>query len=86
MNDFVNQCPHCGKLFMAQKPLKRHVKIHTQSLSERMKYPCTECELKYTSKSHLKRHFLSVHTNVRYSCNQCDIEYTSIIIGVYSSM
>ena len=73
----MNQCSHCDKIFTAQSTLKRHVKTHMLSLEERMKYPCSKCELKYTTKTHLKRHFQSVHTNVRFPCSQCDIVYTT---------
>ena len=44
------------------------LKTHMQSIHDKIKYPCTECEYQATQKSHLTRHKNNVHLG-KYSFN-----------------
>ena len=41
-----------------------------------IKFPCNQCESKFTQNSSLKIHKMSVHDNIKYLCNLCDSKFT----------
>ena len=40
------------------------------------KYPCDQCDIKYSYQSKLKSHKLAEHTGVRFGCGKCDVVFT----------
>jgi len=46
------------------------------SVHEGVKYPCNQCDLKFTQHDNLKTHEMSVHRNVKYPCNQRDSKFS----------
>ena len=47
------------------------LKVHIESVHEKVNYPCNQCEYKATQQSSLKTHIGSVHEKVKYPCHQC---------------
>ena len=76
-------CNNCGKQFMGQENLRRHILTkhdnlqktnHIQSSHEGVKYACNKCDYQAGQQSHLKSHIQSKHEDVKYACNQCDYQ------------
>ena len=57
------QCPHCRKLFKANRFLKQHVRVHTGE----MPFSCRHCPDRFMWHHQLKRHLLNSH-NEGISC------------------
>ena len=53
------------------------MRSHIESIHEKVKYPCGQCEYKATGKGHLKTHILAVHEKIKYPCQQCEYKATS---------
>ena len=43
---------------------KGHLKRHIESVHEKVKYPCNQCEKQFTVKRDVKRHVKSVHEKI----------------------
>ena len=56
---------------------QRNLKTNIQSVHEKIKYPCYQCDYHATAKGSLKTHVLSIHEKVKYRCNQCDYQATT---------
>ena len=80
-------CNNCGKQFMGQENLRRHILTkhdnlqiqktnHIQSKHEILKYLCNKCDYQAGYQSRLKSHIQSKHEGVKYACNQCDYQAT----------
>ena len=50
------------------------LKMHIESIHDGVKYPCDQCNMKFSGRSYLKKHQRSVHEGIRYACNQCEYE------------
>ena len=75
-------CNNCGKQFIGQENLRRHIltkheNLNIQSKHEILKYPCNKCDYQATKKSNLTTHIQSLHKGVKYACNQCDQQFTA---------
>ena len=85
-------CNICGKQKSTKEKLKHHqdalhkikafeydhwVKLNKRALREGVKYPCSQCDNKLTSKSSLAQHKRAVHEEVKYTCGQCEYKSTS---------
>ena len=55
---------------------KGDIKTHIQSVHEKTKYSCDQCDHQATSKNQLKIHIQSIHENIKYSCDQCYYKFT----------
>ncbi|CAL4074268.1 unnamed protein product, partial [Meganyctiphanes norvegica] len=63
-------CDVCGKLLKNKEVLKVHLRIHSD-----VKYPCTQCDRTYFSKSSLNSHILR-HTGKRnLECPHCEKKF-----------
>lgn len=71
MNPSLSACQYpsdqSGKQFSEQGNLK----VHVQSVHERVKYSCDQCGKKITHQGNLERHIHSVHERVKYPFDQC---------------
>ena len=64
-----NQCDH-------QASTQGNLKIHIQSVHEKIWYSCNQCDYQAAQNGDLKTHIQSVHEKIKYSCNQCDHQAT----------
>ena len=60
----MRESNQCDSKFSWQTDLRKY---------EEVKYPCNQCNLKFSQPGHLKAHQMSVHKGIKYSCNQCDL-------------
>ena len=75
-------CPHCEKTFTkcpsAMKLYQTHVKKH---MDDPKPYPCTECEMKFSSQWFLNRHLENKHVNQSssgpFQCEVCQKRFTT---------
>jgi uncharacterized Zn-finger protein len=67
----LRQCPLCHKKFI----YKGDIKIHIQSVHDKIKYPCDLCNKEFTQKNNLNTHIQSVHNGLRYLCDLCDKKF-----------
>uniref|UniRef100_A0ABD2WKP9 C2H2-type domain-containing protein n=1 Tax=Trichogramma kaykai TaxID=54128 RepID=A0ABD2WKP9_9HYME len=63
-----HKCDTCGKSFVHEKNLKRHI----DSVHHKITYACEICEKTYKRKDYLKNHIDSVHKKMAPACNLCD--------------
>ena len=70
------ECQVSFQSMWIQSYKKDHLKTHKMSVHEMVKYPCNQCESKFTRKGDLNRHKMSVHENIKYPCNQCEYKAT----------
>lgn len=64
-------CSICGRSFKEKQILKNHEKIHLPD-ELKLKYPCTQCDKKFTNSSCLKVHIARIHEKVAYFfCEVC---------------
>ena len=61
-------CEVCGKVV---KNYTAHLKLHDSNM---VRYPCSYCPFKATSKIHAKNHEDGIHKGVRHKCQQCDYQ------------
>ena len=73
-------CEICRKHFKSKSLLKKHIK----AVHQEIKYPCTQCEYRASTKGNLKSHIRSlkthiesVHEKVKYPCDQCEYKATT---------
>jgi len=52
------QCPHCRKLFKANRLLKQHVRVHT----DEKPFSCRHCPDRFIWHHQLKQHVLKSHS------------------------
>jgi len=65
-------CPYCGKLFVRNTELKRHVRIHTDAKPYSCRY-CSDC---FRRLDQLKRHLLKSHNEgTWFTCNICQQQF-----------
>ena len=59
---------------------KNLVKRHIESVHEKIKYSCNQCEYKAAGKeslkAHIDSHMIEVHKKVKHACNLCGKEFT----------
>ena len=60
------------KVATTQSDLKRHI----ESVHEKVKYPCNQCEKQFTQQGNLRKHIESVHEKVKHPCYQCGKQFT----------
>ena len=51
-----------------QASTQGQLKIHIQSVHEKIKHHCDICDHHASTKSHLRRHIQSIHEKIKYSC------------------
>ena len=69
-------CSVCGKRFMYERDLQRHIKIHDDGQLE--KATCDICG-KVLTKKHLENHKNRFHSQGEYTCKKCNKVFTHIL-------
>ena len=59
-----------------QSATLRSLKTHIESVHEKIKYSCNQCDYQATQKGNLKTHIETVHEKVKYPCNQCGHQFS----------
>ena len=68
------QCDSCEASFGQ----KEHLKIHKQSIHEKITFPCEICEKEFSSKMNLNKHIKRVHKKEKkFTCNRCHMRFCS---------
>ena len=79
-------CSICGFRNINKWRLKRHFESCRRKFEkynpgaaahEGVKYPCNQCDQKFTQQSSLQTHIQSKHEGIKYPCNQCDYQATT---------
>ena len=66
-------CPECGKLFVGQDDLTRHMKIHLGEAAK--KHVCEFCGRRFLKLNYLEKHRATHTGKAPYSCDTCDMGY-----------
>ena len=66
-----SQCQECGKTFVKNSKLKKHV----EAIHEGMKHKCQQCPKEYTSLDNLKIHVKIIHEGQKFLCNHCSVTF-----------
>ena len=53
------------------------LRIHTESVHEKLKYSCMKCDYQTVYEPSLKHHIQSRHEGIRYPCKQCQLVSSS---------
>ena len=56
--------------------LKKELEEHKRAVHEGVKFPCTQCDKRFTHKGNLEEHKRAVHEGVKFPCTQCDKRFT----------
>ena len=64
-------CPECGKSYVQKRNLVRHRKQH-HKLDDGPRFPCSQCDKKFTMSDDLHSHTNSVHLKIKpFKCETC---------------
>ena len=72
-----HESKHNNNIYQCRLYLLCSLKMHIQSVHEKIKYSCNQCDHQASSMGNLKTHVQSVHEKIKYSCNQCDHQATT---------
>ncbi|XP_015118703.1 zinc finger protein 341 isoform X2 [Diachasma alloeum] len=64
-------CPHCGKSFLIERFLRRHLKTHVSSA----RFACEDCGKAFKTEQYLANHKLIHSEETPYSCSQCPARF-----------
>ena len=67
-------CDQCGQLIT-----RSHIKEHTEMKHSGIRFPCSSCPYRATSRRYLKFHEESQHSGIVRKCEQCDFETKSTL-------
>ena len=62
------ECGICGKKFNSQKDLSNHI---VKDKHSGQTFPCSACDLTFSTKSNLKSHTDRVHKKITFGCASC---------------
>ena len=66
-------CEKCDKQFSTKQALK----IHIESIHQKISVTCDKCDKQFSSNRALRQHNSTVHEGVRYPCKSCDYKATT---------
>uniref|UniRef100_A0A0C9RCD0 ZNF341 protein n=1 Tax=Fopius arisanus TaxID=64838 RepID=A0A0C9RCD0_9HYME len=64
-------CPHCGKSFLIERFLRRHLKTHVSSA----RFACEDCGKAFKTEQYLANHKLIHSEETPYICSQCPARF-----------
>ncbi|KAH0554082.1 zinc finger protein 341-like [Cotesia glomerata] len=64
-------CPHCGKSFLIERFLRRHLKTHVSSA----KFACEDCGKAFKTEQYLANHKLIHSEETPFICSQCPARF-----------